>query len=239
MTDCYLTYDMSKEKLTLYIPPIDADDVVWSGLPVSPEEAIKTYDVDAVYTTPDLNPHLASATQLSQSTIFAIQEQVSDHVTFLNFEKKEFATLKKAVEICRVIKDDYEIALIRRANDVSTAAHIAIMKAAKTAKNEMELDGLFLKECIDRGCREQAYHGIFASGINAATLHYVKNNEPLAGRQLVLVDAGAEDHCYAADITRTFPINGKFTPEAKAIYSIVLQMQLECMDMIKDNVLWG
>jgi Xaa-Pro dipeptidase len=229
---------MSKEKLTLFIPPIDPDDVVWSGLPLTPDQAIKIYDVDDVQTSTEVNPRLADSKQFSQSTIYAIGEQVSDHITFLNFANKDVELLRKAIETCRVVKDDFEIALIKHANEVSTAAHVAVMKAAKTAKNERELDGLFLKECIDRGCREQAYHGIFASGINAATLHYVKNDEPLEDRQLVLVDAGAEHHCYAADITRAFPISGQFTPEAKAIYAIVLQMQLECMDMIKEGVVW-
>jgi Xaa-Pro dipeptidase len=229
---------MSTEKLTLFIPPIDPDDVVWSGLPLQPEEAIKIYDVDDVQTSTEVNPFLANPKQLSQSTVYAIGEQVSDHITFLNFSKKDVQLLREAVERSRVVKDDYEIALIKHANEVSTAAHIAVIKAAKTAKNERELDGLFLKECIDRGCREQAYHGIFASGTNAATLHYVKNDEPLKDRQLVLVDAGAEHHCYAADITRAFPISGKFSPEAKAIYSIVLQMQYECIDLIKEGVVW-
>ncbi|KIW05875.1 hypothetical protein, variant 2 [Verruconis gallopava] len=238
LPDTYLTYDMSKEKLTLFIPPIDPDDVIWSGLPLTPDEAIKMYDVDAVLTSDEVNPHLADAKSLSQSTIYAIGEQVSDHITFLSFGQTDVQLLRKAIETCRVVKDEYEVALIRHANEVSTAAHVAVMKASKTAKNERELDGLFLKVCIERGCREQAYSGIFASGTNAATLHYVKNDDNLDGKQLVLVDAGAEHHCYAADITRVFPIGGKFTPEAKAIYSLVLQMQLECMAMIKEGVVW-
>jgi Xaa-Pro dipeptidase len=229
---------MSTEKLTLFIPPIDPDDVVWSGLPLLPDQALKLYDVDNVQTSTEVNPHLADSKSVSKSTIYAIGEQVSDHITFLNFNNKDVQLLRKAIETSRVVKDDYEIALMKHANDVSHAAHVAVMKASQTVPNERDLDGLFLKECISRGCHEQAYSGIFASGTSASVLHYVKNSEPLKDKQLVLVDAGAEHHCYAADITRAFPVTGKFTTEAKAIYSLVLQMQLECMDLVKENVVW-
>lgn len=205
---------------------------------MSPQEALKEYDVDAVLTTDEVNPYLADSNETSQSTVYAIANQISDHITFLNFNDKDLTTLKTAIETCRVYKDAYEVALIRHANNVSTAAHIAVTKAAKTASNERELEALFLKVCIERGCREQAYHGIFASGTSAATLHYVKNDQPLAGKLNVLVDAGAELNCYASDITRCFPISGKFSPESKAIYEIVLQMQVECIEMLKDGVLW-
>jgi Xaa-Pro dipeptidase len=128
--------------------------------------------------------------------------------------------------------------LISFANTVSAAAHIAVMKAARHATNERELEALFLKTCMERGCREQAYHSIVASGTAAATLHYVKNSAPLEGKLNILLDAGAEADCYASDITRTFPINGKFSPESREIYDIVLRMQLECIDKLKAGILW-
>jgi Xaa-Pro dipeptidase len=137
-----------------------------------------------------------------------------------------------------VVKSTYELALITFANEVSTAAHVAVMKAANTAINERELEALFMKICMDKGCREQAYPCIVASGTSAATLHYVKNNAALANKLNILLDAGAEASCYASDITRTFPINGKFTTESRAIYEIVLRMQLECIDMLKAGILW-
>ena len=112
------------------------------------------------------------------------------------------------------------------------------MKAARHATNERELEALFLKTCMERGCREQAYHSIVASGTAAATLHYVKNSAPLEGKLNILLDAGAEADCYASDITRTFPINGKFSPESREIYDIVLRMQLECIDKLKAGILW-
>jgi len=184
-----------------------------------------------------VNAQLASA-ELPKSTVYAIHNQVSENITFLPFNNTDFDLLKRAIESCRVVKTPYEVALIQHANAVSTAAHVAVMKAARNASNEREMEALFLKTCIELGLREQAYHGIFASGTSCATLHYVKNNAPMHGKLNMLVDAGAECSCYASDITRTFPISGTFTKESRAIYEIVLRMQDECTNMLKAGVVW-
>lgn len=170
--------------------------MIWSGLPLSEDEARSLYDVDAVRTTKEV----ASALAHPGSSVWAIAKQVSDHITFLEFNKKDYTLLKTAIEECRVIKDEYEIALTKKANSISTIAHTAVLKAVKNASNERELEALFLQKCIANGAREQAYHGIFASGTAAATLHYVKNSEPLEGKLNLLLDAGGEYECYASDI---------------------------------------
>lgn len=193
--------------------------------------------MDAVLPSTEVNPYLASK-QHSQFVVYAISHQVSEHITFLNFADKDWSQLKQAIDQCRVEKSSYEIALIRHANEVSTAGHIAAMKAAKQAKTEQELYALFLKTCVERGCEEMAYHPIFAAGTAAATLHYVKNDQPLQGKANILIDAGAESRCYASDITRTFPLNGRFSPETKALYQVVLRMQEETIGMIKAGVSW-
>ncbi|KAI9702518.1 MAG: hypothetical protein M1836_000998 [Candelina mexicana] len=222
---------------SLFIPSINPDEVIWSGLPLMPDEALKIYDVDEVHLSDDINQSLTQLAS-SQSSIYAIADQVSDHITFLAFETKNFSALKETIEECRVVKDEYEIAMTKKANDISHVAHTAVLKAVKHATNERELEAIFLERSIANGCREQAYHSIVASGENAATLHYQKNYEPLKGRLNLLLDAGAEYRCYASDITRTFPINGKFTKESRAIYDLVLRMQLECTEMLRGSVLW-
>ncbi|KAL2064094.1 hypothetical protein VTL71DRAFT_4588 [Oculimacula yallundae] len=234
LADSYFTYDIETEKSTLFIPPIEPESVIWSGLPLSVDEALSTYDVDAVRTTNEV----AAALAHPGSTVWAIENQVSDHITLLEFNEKDFALLKEAIEECRVIKDEYEIALTRKANDISTIAHTAVLKAVKTATNERELEALFIQKCIANGAREQAYHSIVASGTAGATLHYVNNAQPLEGKLNLLLDAGGEYNCYASDITRAFPINGKFTTESRAIYDIVLKMQLVCIEMLKEGVVW-
>jgi Xaa-Pro dipeptidase len=205
--DSYFTYDISTDKSTLFIPPIDAESVIWSGLPLSEDEALDLYDVDSVQTTDKVAPHLARPHPQSKSTVWAIADQVSDHITFLEFSDKDFTLLKEAIEECRAVKDEYEVALTKKANAISTIAHTAVLKAVKNAKNERELEGLFIAKCIANGAREQSYHSIVASGTAAATLHYVKNHEPLSGKLNLLLDAGGEYNCYASDIVR-YPLDG-------------------------------
>jgi Xaa-Pro dipeptidase len=200
LPDSYFAYDIATEKSTLFIPPIEPDSVIWSGLPLSVDEALSLYDVDSVRTTDDVPSALANPTSESSSTVWAIATQVSDHITFLQFTDKDFTLLKEAIEECRVVKDEYEVVLMKKANAISTIGHTAVLKAVKHAKNERELEALFIERCISNGARDQAYHSIVASGTAAATLHYVKNYEPLDGKLNLLLDAGGEFNCYASDI---------------------------------------
>ncbi|KAK4079124.1 hypothetical protein Trihar35433_229 [Trichoderma harzianum] len=239
LPDCYFTYDIQSSKSTLFIPPIDPHDVIWSGLPTTIDEALKLYDVDEVKYTTEVNATLAHISSSNgTSTIYAINGQVSDHITFIGFENKDFALLKEAIEVSRVVKDEFEVAMIRKANYVSSLAHKAVVEKAKKASNERELEAVFLERCVAHGAKNMAYTPIVASGTAAATLHYITNVAPLAGKQNLLIDAGAEWDNYAADITRTFPLSGKFTKEGREIYDIVLKMQKETMAILKAGVAW-
>ena len=240
LPDCHLTYHISTSQLTLFIPPLDPDTVIWSGLPLSPATALKEFDVDKVLPSTDLKSYLLdNASKTKDSTFWAIGTQISDDVVAQHDpHKKDLTSLKEAIEECRVVKDEYEVASVRRANLVSAEAHKAVLRNVKKVSNERELEAVFLERCIALGCREQAYHSIVASGTNAATLHYQKNYEKLGTRWNLLLDAAAEWECYAADITRTFPIGGKFNKESRGVYEVVLKMQKECLDMLKENVRW-
>ncbi|KAK7908853.1 xaa-Pro dipeptidase [Apiospora marii] len=243
VADSYLVHDMASGHTTLFIPPVDPEEVIWSGLPLSTDDALARYDVDAVLPSTELNATLArlgaAQKDTKKNTVFAIADRVASHVSFLEFDDKNFSLLGEAVDECRVVKDEYEIALIRKANMISEAAHQKVMQAVRTATNEYELEGLFLGECYKKGAKFQAYPSIVASGRSAATLHYVHNNKEMpGGKDLLLLDAGCEWKLYASDITRTFPISGKFTKESRAIYDIVLKMQLDCIAMLKEGVAW-
>lgn len=239
LPDSCLTYNIATTELTLFIPPIEPDEVIWSGLPLSPSEALKKYDVDTVLPTTELNVSLASyGNSKKPMTVFAIPEQVSEDVTFLGFAQTEFWILKKTIEVERVTKDIYEISLIAKANEVSALAHKAVLDQVEASSNERELEAAFIATCIARGCRDQAYPSIVASGTNAATLHYIKNDDPLQGRLNVLLDAGGEFRCYASDVTRTFPVSGSFSKESRIVYDIVDEMQSSCFKMLKAGVMW-
>ncbi|KAI0444981.1 peptidase M24, structural domain-containing protein [Xylaria telfairii] len=237
--DCAFIYDIETAQSTLFIPPVDPENVIWTGLPLSAEEALAKYDVDVVLPTTELNPILARLGGAnSEATVFAIADRVSVGVTFLEFGNKDFAVLAEAIDECRVVKDDYEIALIKKANDISSAAHRAVLENLRNSYNEHELEGLFIGNCMRQGAKKQAYPSIVASGRSAATLHYVHNDKELDGKDLLLLDAGCEWQTYASDITRTFPISGRFTEQSRAIYEIVLQMQNDCIAMLKEGVWW-
>jgi len=258
LPDCHLIYDLQTSKSTLFIPPVDPESVIWSGLPVTKDEALKRWEVDEVRYVADVNAsltHFGTSTEsVPKTTVFAIPEQVSDHITFLEFDDKNLNVLKEAIDVARVVKTEYEVALIAKANEVSAEAHTAALRKIKHAKNEREIEAVFLGTSIAKGARNQAYPSIVASGRAAATLHYLDNNAPTEGKLNLLLDAGAEWDCYASDIvsamppshpsmanipqTRTFPINGKFTKESRAIYDIVLKMQTESIDALKEGVLW-
>ncbi|KAJ5088123.1 hypothetical protein N7456_011739 [Penicillium angulare] len=246
LPDASVIYDVKTDELTLFIPPIDEDSVIWSGLPLSPEETARLYDVDRVLYTTDVNAHLAAIAtkQGGKAPAFAIAEQFSSDVDFKGFSTTNVSVLKDVIGDVRVVKDAYEVALLRRANEISAKGHIAALKAAQTATNERELEGVFISTCIANGCNEQSYHPIFASGEGGATLHYVSNDKPLVDpatqqrKKNILIDAGGEYQTYCADITRVVPLDGKFSTETAQIYEIVLQMQEECIAMLKEGVRW-
>lgn len=237
LPDAHLIYNIPTDHLTLFIPPIEKDRVIWEGLPESKEEALRKYNVDEVKYTSEIDASLAELAS-KNNTVFAISEQVSEHISFSSFEITELESLKTAIDECRVVKDAYEVALIRKANQISTIAHIEAQKVAPHATNEEQLYGAYIGACISHGAHEQAYHSICASGTSCSTLHYVRNDKPLQGRLNVLMDAGAEYDCYCADITRTFPLSGEFTKESHVIYDIVKEMQDVGFSMLKEGVLW-
>ncbi|KIH93089.1 peptidase [Sporothrix brasiliensis 5110] len=144
------------------------------------------------------------------------------------------SSLLPAMDSARVVKTAYEIDLIRKANDVSSSAHAAVLRQLKNMTNESDIEAVFVNHCVAvHGAKHQAYPVIAGSGTNASVLHYFCNDEPLAGRQLVCLDAGAEWDLYASDVTRTFPISGSFTPKAAAIYAAVQRMQDEVFARFK------
>lgn len=245
--DCFFAYDIASDKSTLWIPPVDPEQVMWAGMPLQPEEAMERYNIDQVLTTDDLKSGKSLVTMLEKqkTNIFLIKDRAdlsvfkSDNVVATQPEIN-YDWLRKAIETCRVVKDDFEIALIRHANIVSSYAHEQVLAASTRASNERELNAVFVMHCHANGCKEQAYGCICAAGTAGSTLHYVHNDMPLEGKDNILLDAGCEYSCYCADITRTFPItkDGKFTKESKEIYDLVLLMQSECMKMIKAGMKW-
>lgn len=242
LSDSFLTYDIAKDHLTLYIPPIDPESVLWSGLPTSIDQAKDQFEVDEVL-------HTTASPRLSEGKVYIYAErQVSRPLGSSGGVDKDH--LKPAIDEARVVKDEYEIALMTQAIRISSLAHNTILRESSKFQTERDAQAVFEAVCLANGAMGQAYLGIYAAGRTAATLHYTKNDASLSiartpsggteKPQLLLCDAGAEFRSYGADITRVVPLGpgGTFTTEAEQIYSLVLDMQRKCIDAIRPGVHW-
>lgn len=146
--------------------------------------------------------------------------------------------LTPSLQAMRLIKDAFEIECLKHAANVSVAAHLRSMKACRGLHHEYELEAEFLYELNRHGLRNVAYDSIVAGGKNACVLHYTANDQPLNPGELVLVDAGGEYDLYAADITRTYPVNGYFNAEQRALYNLVLQAQRDGIACVQPGNAW-
>ena len=216
-------------KLILFIPDLDELDVMWSGMPLTPEEVAKGLDVTEVHYMREFE---AKFSELQAKTVHVLPS----HSLPDSSATKEVDTvdghLLMACQEARLRKSPAEIDLIQMANDISSRAHEGVMKAlsAGDTHSEYEASAVFNYYCAKAGAKALAYEVIAASGTSAGTLHYIKNKKsfPSSGEgSLLLLDAGCEHQSYGADITRTFPVGngGKFTEEAKNVYRLVEEMQ--------------
>ena len=144
----------------------------------------------------------------------------------------EFVMLDHLVHEMRLFKSAAEVDTMSRAAAVSVAAHERAMRVCRPGMSEYQIEAELLHEFTRAGCRAAAYPSIVAGGANACTLHYTENTDRLRDRDLLLIDAGAELECYASDITRTFPVNGRFTRAQRDVYSVVLAAQEAAIDTV-------
>jgi Xaa-Pro aminopeptidase len=146
--------------------------------------------------------------------------------------------LRGLLDEMRVFKDAHELAAMRRAAAISTAAHARAMRAAKGARHEYEIEAELLHEFRRGGAQAPAYTPIVAAGANACVLHYVANDAPLRPGDLLLIDAGCEFDGYASDITRTFPVNGRYSAAQREVYELVLAAQAAAIAATRPGVRW-
>ncbi|KAJ2784736.1 hypothetical protein H4R18_000951 [Coemansia javaensis] len=216
-------YDIGSGTAILFAPHVSADEAVWVGAPPSLDELRATYGFDQAHYAHDAAAVLAA---LRPATVFTLPHHRVDALAdVLRAAAHDAERLLPAVHEARVFKDDAEIEIMRRANRISADAHVALMREIRAGASEAAVRGRFVGLVLAAGCSYEAYGSIAAGGRNAAVLHYTKNNQPLAAADLVLVDAGGSLDGYASDITRTWPVGPAFTPECRAIYQIVLDMQ--------------
>ncbi|KKK13376.1 hypothetical protein AOCH_006768 [Aspergillus ochraceoroseus] len=222
--DCYVTYDIQKDLLTLYVPDFDLRHAIWMGPTLTIEEAQKRYDVDQVRYYASLQSDLESWVDKynEDGPIYVLHSTQKPDIPSQKARLDETGLLP-AMDAAREIKDEYEIGMIRQANKISGLAHRRILENIQRLSNEAEIEGLFLDTCVSHGAKSQAYEIIAGSGPNAAVLHYIKNNEPLKGRQL---------RCDS-----NIPLGPDWpSGHAKEVYQIVEQMQEACISRVKQGV---
>jgi Xaa-Pro aminopeptidase len=208
----------------LFLPPRTPSQERWTGLRLGPDSvAVRLSGISKVLPVDSLESRLRGAPQPVYTPRSVQKTDVVDNLTPI-------------VDSMRAVKDADEIARLRRAVDISVAGHIAAMRAARPGMYEYELEAALEAGFRRNGADRLGYPSIVGSGPNTTTLHYDVNRRRTESGDLVVIDAAAEWGQYTADVTRTFPVNGRFTPRQKAIYDLVLGAQQAAFDAVRPGV---
>lgn len=235
----------------LFCLPHDEVKETWDGPRAGQDGAVSIYKADQSFDIASIDTEviklLAGAKilylPLKQSTFVSRAmdwlEQAKSNINQLTCVPEKIEDLCEILHELRLYKSDDELELVKKAVQISAIAHKELMQAARPGITEYELEGLFYQRCRAAGCSDLAYPSIVAAGSNACILHYIENSGTLQSGDLLLVDAGGEYGYYAADITRTYPVSGKFTDEQRKIYEIVLAAQLAGIEQVKPGNSYG
>ena len=230
----------------IFVPPKDKLKEIWDGHRSGPIGAVKEFLFDKAYDNSEIDNMMSEILFGCDQVLYPIgkkngfDQKVIDWTTEASSKDRHSKSINildasSTIGNARLIKDDHEISLIKKACDISAEAHIEAMKNVKNAESEQSIESLYVYEFSKRGGRFPAYTPIVAGGENACVLHYIENNKKLNKNELLLVDAGCEYEMYASDITRTYPISGKFSKEQLEIYKIVLDAMNAAIDKVKDG----
>ena len=232
----------------LFSLPKDALHEVWHGRRVGQQQAVANYGFDYSYVIDEIDNIVPKLLQGKDQALFSFEDDAMVKQVFYWLGKVK-ATLRQGGKVpsqlvnaspiiseLRLIKSPSEIALMRQANYISGLAHQRAMKTCQVGQFEYQIEAEIIHEFSCAGARHTAYASIVAGGDNANILHYTENSDRLKDNELLLIDAGGELGGYAADITRTFPVNGQFSVEQKALYQLVLDAKNLAINAIKPNV---
>ena len=230
----------------IFVPPKDKLKEIWDGYRAGPIGAVEDYMFDKAYDNNQIDSMMPDILNGSEQVLYSIgkkqgfDQKVIDWTTSASSKDRHSKSINitdasSMIGNLRLIKDSHEIDLIKKACEISADAHIEAMKAVKEGDNEQTIESLYIHEFSKNGGRYPAYTPIVAGGESACVLHYVENDKDLKNNELLLVDAGCEYKMYAADITRTFPVGGKFSEEQLKVYEIVLKAMNAAIDSVKDG----
>jgi len=241
----------NEPKSILFCRKRDPARELWDGLRSGPEGAKAAFGIDEALPIEVLDEQLPKllanqpalhyapgADPAWDARILGWLNQVRSQTRAGIAAPAEIRDLRTSLDEMRIVKDDSELAVMRRAAAISAAAHQRAMRATRPGRSEYEIEAELLYEFRRRGSQYPAYTPIVAGGANACILHYRENSARLGDGDLLLVDAGCELDGYASDVTRTFPVNGKFSGPQKDIYQLVLAAQAAAIAAVKAGNRW-
>lgn len=230
----------------LFCRPKDPEREIWDGIRLGPEAAVETLGVDFAHSNQDLDQQLGMLLADQDAIYIRLAESAEADRRLRHWMKQvrgqarsginppsEFHDIETFIHEMRLLKDSHEIEIMRCAAAISARAHIRAMQICKPGMREYQLEAELLHEFRNSGAQSVAYNSIVASGANSCILHYRAGSTELRSGELCLIDAGCELDGYASDITRTFPVNGRFTGPQRALYDITLAAQEAAIAMTK------
>ncbi|HEX2188652.1 MAG TPA: aminopeptidase P N-terminal domain-containing protein [Longimicrobiaceae bacterium] len=233
-----LTPHDPERRFTLFVRPRDPEREAWNGVRLGVEGARERFGADAAYPLEELDAHLRDLLLPADEVVYALgaDPELDRRIAALlaGFRRTRPRSGKGPLVLrdpdtllpaLRMVKEPAELELHRRAARISAEGHRAAMRAARPGVGEWELEAVLDAHFRSSGGGGPAYPSIVGSGPNATTLHHVTNDRRAAAGELVLIDAGAEVGMYAGDITRTFPVSGRFSPAQRAVYEVVLEAE--------------
>lgn len=243
--------DINETKSILFCQDKDMEHEIWNGFRYGPESAKEFFSIDEAYSISSVDEVLPKLLAGQSRIYYSLGQDDAWDLRFTGWlnrvRDKSRSGLSTPSEIydsrilldeMRLFKSTEELQLMRRAAEISSRAHCRAMQVTHPGMKEYEVEAEFLYEFRKHGAEAPAYTPIVAGGANACVLHYVKNNMELKSGDLVLIDAGCELNGYAADITRTFPVNGKFSSVQKDIYQLVLSAQSAAINTVQPGNSW-
>ncbi len=224
---------------------------IWDGFRYGPEAAREAFAFDEARPIAELDEAMAQILEDQPQLAYAIGADPAWDARVLGWlnavrakgrsgvaAPERLTDARRVLDEMRLVKDAHELALMRRAAEISAAAHVRAMRTTRPGRHEYEIEAELLHAFRSQGALAPAYTSIVAGGANACVLHYVTNSQPLNAGELLLVDAGAEYGGYAADITRTFPVSGRFSPAQRDAYEVVLAAQAAAIARLAPGESW-
>lgn len=235
----------------LFCREYDETKALWEGAHAGLEGATQHYQADDAFPIDDLDEILPGMLENKHKVFYPmgrdsdLDHRLLDWINHLRGQSRsgiiapgELVSLEHTLHEMRLFKSQEEIKLMRRAAEISAQGHVKAMKSCKPGLYEYQIEADLVNHFMQQGLRSVAYPSIVAGGKNACVLHYTENSDKLKNGDLLLIDAGAECDHYAADITRTFPVSGRFTEPQKQLYQLVLDAQSAAMEQIKPGIPW-